>query len=122
MQMDVDAGKLEEGVSKGKSKSRKVNGINGSPDVAGSLNSIRRLYGSWEMIKEMDLYLESLKEAENKAFNAMGEVKTGYKFKQMSEIHDRIKQCLIEVEEMLYPSENMVDIEVLVLRDEGIDK
>jgi hypothetical protein len=60
---------------------------------------------------------ESLLKAENEAFEAIGKSYRKYK-----PIYEKIKACRIEVEDMVYPSENMVDVEVLVLRNEGNDK
>jgi hypothetical protein len=71
----------------------------------------------YEVLIMTDKVLQSLLDAEDKAFNAMGK-----SFRKYEPIYEMIKSCRKSVEDIVYPSENMVDIEALVLRNEGNDK
>lgn len=71
------------------------------------------------MSKVFDVLMEKVLEAEQEAFEAMSEVKTKYGFSQAGDIYDKIKAFRMGLEDELYPSERMVDVEALVLRNEG---
>lgn len=71
------------------------------------------------MNAELSLMLDNIKRAENHAFKAMLQAITSYKRLEYENIYEKLKKFRGEIEDDICPSERMVDVRVLVLRDEG---
>ncbi|MDD5353231.1 MAG: hypothetical protein PHS93_08745 [Candidatus Omnitrophica bacterium] len=69
------------------------------------------------MNKELSLCLDSFHEAEEHAFKALHT-----DFRKANPIYEKIRALRKDIEDELFPSENMVDVETLTLRNEGSDK